>query len=180
VIEFGSLDDQADAIPSTSVPSVAPTPALWIGEREGDREGDEGEPAQQIHRIERLLAAADDDFQPAGSIGPEVEVCFDNSVHPFQEEFAEEEVVADRYAAVAVAPLPEKKAVASEAVRTNLENSAPVAPPVAAAPPLESERELVAASAAKGDRDHPPVPPAPDAPPRRREYRQLFARLRRG
>jgi type II secretory pathway predicted ATPase ExeA len=191
VIEFGSLDDQADATLSTTVPLAAATPALWIGAGEGDREGDEGEPAQQIHRIERLLAAADDDFQPAGSIGPEVELCFDNSAHPFQEEFAEEEVVADRYAA-AVVPLPEERAVGSEPIRTNVEKIAPPAPPIAVAPPAELERELVGARVAMGDRDRPlmqpeseprstpPVSPEPDVPPRRREYRQLFARLRRG
>ena len=59
------------------------------------------EPAEQIHRIERLLAEADDDFQPAGSIGPEIELYFEETPHPFQEEFEHEEIVADRYAAKA-------------------------------------------------------------------------------
>jgi type II secretory pathway predicted ATPase ExeA len=181
VIEFGSLDDQADATPGAAS-TATPVPSLWIAEADEDREGDAGEPVQQIHRIERLLAAADDDFQPAGSIGPEVELCFDNSIHPFQQEFAEEEVVADRYAAVALA------AAASPPARPKLETSAATAPPIAAAPPAVPEEELVGASA----EDHllrepeaerrpaPPTPPMPGAPSRRREYRQLFARLRRG
>ncbi len=156
VIEFGSLDDQADSTPGTTAPSAAPAPALWIASAEEDREGDQSEPVQQIHRIERLLAAADDDFQPAGSIGPEVELCFDNAAHPFQEQFAEEEVVADRYAAVAVAaPLPEKAAAGSEPVRANPEKSASDAAPVAAALPAEPEWELIGASAPTGDHAQP-------------------------
>ena len=79
-------------------------PALRISPAEEHREADEGEPVQQICRIEKLLAEADEDFQPAGSIGPEIELCFEESAHPFQEEFEHEEVVADRYAAVAIAP----------------------------------------------------------------------------
>jgi type II secretory pathway predicted ATPase ExeA len=193
VIEFGSLDDQAEATSSATVPAAAPAPALWIASAEEDRQCEQGEPVQQIHRIERLLAQADDDFQPAGSIGPEVELCFDNSPHPFQEQFAEEEVVADRYAAVAVAaPVPEKTAAGSEPVRANAERSASAAAPVAAAPPAEPEWELIGANASPGDHAHPPKqpeperrpaspsPPATSVPARRREYRQLFARLRRG
>jgi hypothetical protein len=192
VIEFGSLDDQADATAGAAASTATPAPSLWIAEADEDREGDAGEPGQQIHRIERLLAAADDDFQPAGSIGPEVELCFDNSAHPFQQEFAEEEVVADRYAAVALAAAPEKTAAASPPARPMLETSASASPPMAVAPPAEAEEELVGANASPRTEDHlviepeperrpaPPAPPMPGAPSRRREYRQLFARLRRG
>ena len=42
----------------------------------------------------------DDDFQPAGSIGPEIELRFDSPEDPFDETFAEEEVVIDRYASL--------------------------------------------------------------------------------
>ena len=69
-----------------------------VAEVDEEAEDDECEPSQQIHRIERLLAKADDDFQPAGSIGPEVELYFEETAHPFQEEFEHEEVVLDRYA----------------------------------------------------------------------------------
>ena len=83
--------------------TTASAPALRISlPAEEEREADDAEPGRQIRRIERLLAEADDDFQPAGSIGPEIELCFDESAHPFQEEFEHEEVVADRYAAVAM------------------------------------------------------------------------------
>ena len=193
VIEFGSLDDQADATPSATA-AVGGAGARLVDRLGGGRSrGRQGEPVQQIHRIERLLAAADDDFQPAGSIGPEVELCFDNSPHPFQEQFAEEEVVADRYAAVAVAvPPPEKTAAGSPPARANAEKVGIRCAPVAAASPEEPEWELIGASASAADRDHPPTqpeperrpaspaPPVPSVPSRRREYRQLFARLRRG
>ena len=43
--------------------------------RRGSARPTDGEPVRQIHRIEPLLAEADDDFQPAGSIGPEIELC---------------------------------------------------------------------------------------------------------
>ena len=192
VIEFGSLDDQGEATAGTAA-AATPAPSLWIAEAEEDREGDEGEPVQQIHRIERLLAAADSDFQPAGSIGPEVELCFDNSTHPFQQEFAEEEVVTDRYAAAALAaPVPGATVPPPASARASLETSASTAPPSAAALPAEAEEELVGASASLRAEDRPqtppeperrpapPTPPIPGAPSRRREYRQLFARLRRG
>lgn len=93
VIEFGSLDDSPEHDEDRSKSAVFRVAGL---ENEGE---DNAEPAGQIHHIERLLAEADDDFQPAGSIGPEVELNFEEQIHPFQEEFDEEEVVTDRYAA---------------------------------------------------------------------------------
>ncbi len=41
-----------------------------------------------------MLGSVQNDFQPAGSIGPELELIFED---PFQEEFEKEEVVGDRY-----------------------------------------------------------------------------------
>lgn len=189
VIEFGSLDDRADAAPTTAG-KAASTPALRITPAEEEREADDAEPVRQIHRIERLLAEADDDFQPAGSIGPEIELCFDESAHPFQEEFEHEEVVADRYAAMAVTP------AALPAAQSEATGAEPV--PVSSQPltatlsqrEREPEWELVSATATMPDRDlldaqqeqegrSTPLP-SPGAPVRRREYRHLFARLRRG
>jgi hypothetical protein len=101
VIEFGALDDAADetARPHvTAASSEAAAPALRISPTLDEVESDPGEPAQQIHRIKQLLAEADDDFQPAGSIVPEIELHFEESPHPFEEEFEHEEVISDRYA----------------------------------------------------------------------------------
>ena len=101
VIEFGSLDDSGDeGVESrASGPSAGAVPTLRISPIADDADVEFGEPSQQIHRIEQLLAEADDDFQPAGSITPEVELHFEDEPHPFQEAFEHEEVIRDRYAA---------------------------------------------------------------------------------
>ena len=51
-----------------------------------------------------MLKGAEQEFFPAGSIGPEIELVFDESLHPFQEPFQDEEVIADRYPTTARAP----------------------------------------------------------------------------
>ncbi|MCE5268666.1 MAG: AAA family ATPase [Planctomycetaceae bacterium] len=93
VIEFGSLDD-------TGSEPTKPTAAFRVAQVEDEDNATEtGEPVAQIHRIEQLLAESEDDFEPAGTIGPEVELNFEEeAVHPFRETFQEEEVVAERYA----------------------------------------------------------------------------------
>lgn len=55
---------------------------------------------KQFNAIDGHLADYEDDFQPAGLIGPEVELVYTDSTDPFQEQFAEEEVIVDRYAAI--------------------------------------------------------------------------------
>jgi type II secretory pathway predicted ATPase ExeA len=217
IVEFGALDDQPfEPSPTASAASETSAPTLRITSIEEEGEAEEGEPGRQICRIERLLAEADEDFQPAGSIGPEIELCFDDSAHPFQEEFEHEEIVADRYAAAAPQwiqvkeqsevsnwsvpsePRSETHAVA-ETVETVDEFAGTVVP--AGVPSLvlataagEPDWELVSAPAFAVEtvevehriEDHqckpqqqPVVPPA-GMTDRRREYRQLFSRLRRG
>jgi hypothetical protein len=87
VIEFAPLDELAEgpqAIPFRSAPPAAMA----------------SNPEQHLDQIERRLRELDDDFQPAGSIGPEIELRFDGPAHPFDEPYAEEEVVIDRYASL--------------------------------------------------------------------------------
>jgi type II secretory pathway predicted ATPase ExeA len=97
VIEFGALED---AEPDAAEKSASPMFRVTSLDEEAEAEP-LSEPTRQIHRIERLLAEADDDFQPAGKISPEVELRFDKpQEHPFQEQYEQEEVVADRYAHV--------------------------------------------------------------------------------
>ncbi len=106
VIEFGGLDDHAaDAQQTASGGHSAPS--LRISP-ETDRRGPRTpEPAEQLHRIEQMLDNVAEDFQPAGSSGPEAELTFDD---PFKEEFEQEEVIADPYlppsAAAAATPPP--------------------------------------------------------------------------
>jgi type II secretory pathway predicted ATPase ExeA len=92
VIEFGGLDDQPadDESPGkeTSLPPLRISP-------DSDRcEEPTGEPADQLEGIQQMLDSVEEDFQPRGSIGPELELVFDD---PFEEDFEKEEVVTDRY-----------------------------------------------------------------------------------
>lgn len=183
LIEFGSLDDSSETSGAASGEPGATTRVFRVASVEEEEFDEEvtipAEPSRQIHRIERLLAEAEEDFQPAGSIGPEIELCFDQTDHPFHEEFEQEEVVIDRYAAktgggkpIEKAPVPPPSVPVCEPAKT-APASAPVAPVAA---PLVAQRESVA-----------PVVAAPSQPaastgasPQRREYRRLFAQLLRG
>ncbi len=51
----------------------------------------------QLNAIEQHLTHYDEDFKPAGLIGPEVELVYPDPSNPFQEAFAEEEVIVDRF-----------------------------------------------------------------------------------
>jgi len=92
VVEFGGLDearerpdDEREFIPfRTAEAAAVETP----------------NPDQHFDRIQAQLAEIEDDFQPAGSIGPEVELVFQGLRDPFGESFQEEEVVLDRYASL--------------------------------------------------------------------------------
>ncbi len=55
---------------------------------------------ENLDQIERQLRELEDDFQPAGSIGPEIELLFDGPANPFNEVFEDEEIVIDRYASL--------------------------------------------------------------------------------
>ena len=88
VVEFAALDDLTeegpDAIPfRPSAESKVPAAA-----------------EQNLDQIERRLRELDEDFQPAGSIGPEIELRFAGVADPFGEVFEDEEIVIDRYASL--------------------------------------------------------------------------------
>jgi type II secretory pathway predicted ATPase ExeA len=192
VIEFGSLDDSAEATdgaPSGSATSARVFRVASVEEEEAETGDDE--PSEQIHRIEQLLATADDDFQPAGSIGPEIELHFEETAHPFQEEFEHEEVVSDRYApraATTVAqelcpaiPVPERLPSVPP-----LQGTVPVlaSAKMALSPLSQESRQALLQQEAVDDASELPDEPAPEVPPteptQRHEYRHLFAQLLRG
>ena len=85
-----------------------------------DISGDEeslftGEPTQRIERIKDQLGNIDEQFQPAGTIGPEVELVFTSAeINPFQEPFEEEEVIVDRFSRAAADPLAHAPLVRSQ------------------------------------------------------------------
>jgi len=80
-VEFGSLDDDledfSDDDSSQSAPVVPFTPA----------EAAISDPSDQLDQIQGQLDQVEDDFQPVGSAGPEVELAFDNVSDPFGEDY---------------------------------------------------------------------------------------------
>ncbi len=243
VIEFGPLTQNAAAPQISAVVSEVERP----------------DPIEQLSAIEHSVALAareadpklvstfstsdhehdeDEQFRPAGVIGPEVELVFHASHSPFGDDFVEEEVVIDRYAALESARLaklrqtpwsrdraiPEQLAEAQSQVKSGEQHAAaihetpavaaeasndPVYPEYRVAIPDTPHVIPAAASAApevveespvsvpiesfdevEDDRDliviEDDVEPSPTAPAphlgrvRRQEYRQLFARMRRG
>jgi type II secretory pathway predicted ATPase ExeA len=264
VIEFGTLDAEptppAVAMPVVAKPVVAPhTYAAPHSVRD---------PIAQLAEIEKSVAAAndlqmvwdtgasatdpsddDEQFQPAGVIGPEVELVFHGPHAPFDESFVEEEIVIDRYAALESArlaklrqtPWSRDRIIPERLNEYEAQHPQPVAPPPAElAPAAPAPRREVAVDpasdpvlpeyhvshpatekqtpkpkvafsihaadeahdapshanlVAEDDRasddrdlivvedDAEPQPPGPNRPTgrvRRQEYRQLFARMRRG
>jgi type II secretory pathway predicted ATPase ExeA len=101
VVEFGSLDDgTAEDLPS----------ALPFRAANSESTRNEITPLERLTQITAQLAKIDgeeerdldDEFQPAGSIGPELELVFQSAASPFHHAFDEEEVVLDRYTAMEV------------------------------------------------------------------------------
>ncbi|MGD0900377.1 MAG: AAA family ATPase [Thermoguttaceae bacterium] len=110
VIEFGGLEDEPEKDGSPGGAAAESGRGLLRISPESSRPdpSDSGpcEPAAELGRIQEILAEVDEEFKPAGSIKPEVEILLDEPDHPFRETFAEEEVVADRYAPAARGPSP--------------------------------------------------------------------------
>jgi type II secretory pathway predicted ATPase ExeA len=190
VIEFGGLDDEpAEMSPiagrisgeysdfpfgengtvslhargnDAAAVSVAESPAA-VGEL-----SIEEETSRQLRHIRELLDDVQAEFQPAASDGPEIELIFD-APHPFAEPFAEEEVIADRYAAAA--PTPQQTVQPSmQPAATNRE---------AIRGPHELHRADAPAEIAAED-DHPAPPARSVVPPPRGELGRLFAGMRKG
>jgi type II secretory pathway predicted ATPase ExeA len=235
VVEFGRLD-----------PPEASQPVAAIADTRAAAEID---PMQQLSDIEQSVAAAadvdhwatsyststesedEDHFQPAGVIGPEVELVFHGPHAPFEETFLEEEIVIDRYAALESARLaklrqtpwsrdraiPERLAEAQvryDALRQDLNAVAPPQEEIGIDPVLPEYSRSQAAQGLNASDDAVPLvvhqghdvsdlgeeigddrdlivveddgpggPSGPNRPSgrvRRQEYRQLFARMRRG
>ena len=197
VIEFGGLDDSTeddvaggDDFPSDeeqAVPSLRISPTT---EEEHGRDAvklaavglDAGEPVSHLHRIERILGDAEEEFRPVGSIRPEIELVF---VDPFEEEFEQEEVVVDRYDTPAAAAEPEEtllhdtEVLVSETAAENDEDAAVSMKLEEAArrrkeEPRDEDILLVDESDEAGKGTRPIIAVG------RHEFGQLFAKLRRG
>lgn len=174
IIEFGHLDDT----PAEPGDDAASVPALRLAEGFAD------EPGEQLDRIEGMIAEAEDDFEPAGSIGPEVELVFDEAADPFREEFEHEEPVVDRYSArrrvgggPAVGQSPAAPRGATEAPRFEPQ-TVPLHRETPRKADAQGDENIIVV---EDDYEDSPMPSSrPVAAVRRHEYGQLFAKLRRG
>lgn len=90
VVEFGHLEDES-------------SPPIAAGD--DDAQSHFESTLQASERLDELTAhveSLEEEFEPAGKIGPEAELVFTPSSDPFGVEFDDEEVVFDRYAAADV------------------------------------------------------------------------------
>jgi hypothetical protein len=85
-IEFGLLTDRAG-----DVPESIPFPGT-LGSGLGARA------EASLEQVEASLGQLDEEFRPAGTIGPEIDLVFDGWQDPFGDGFDEEEVLLDRFA----------------------------------------------------------------------------------
>lgn len=111
VVEFGELDDVAElALAAENAGDSESASVPFPTTHARHNEAIEADP--QLDQLEEQLAELEDDFQPIGTIGPDVELAFDERLevgkhgrdrdhaNPFAESFDEEEVVIDRYASL--------------------------------------------------------------------------------
>ncbi len=196
VVEFGGLEDDepTDSTPQEEA-SPATVPLLRVAaeaEEPAEAEPAPVAPLEQLRRIESALSEIDgSDFQPAGSIGPEVELVFPDPSNPFSETFEEEEVVVQRYTGQ-TRPSP----AATESVSHVVSTTTSLEEVTATATSVLPERRTLplypeTAEQPAGDLDLvtveddyddvlPPVATRPVTPVRHMEYRRLFAKLRHG
>lgn len=181
IVEFGGLNDDDDDFDDR-----CKSPAIHIADM------DEQDDIGPVSRAELAMSNLDEDFEPAGAIVPEVELTFGELDNPFEEEFEEEEVVAQRYndtqsplSAEQTEPPPAKETVAretacesspSETVAAEIRSDVcrPCITPLIGGSPLtlplhrkdELEQAMGRAPRVVGARGG--------------QYNQLFAKLRRG
>lgn len=209
VVEFGGLEDAAEDAPEAipfRVPDPRQTQQIHLSR-----------PEEQLDAIENQLAKMDLDFEPAGTIGTEIELDFPEFGDYLSEEFAEEEVVLDRYSSDVeiFADVPRVSSWEGQQLGAMLEpfGSEPVAPaafqpkadpimpekpgparragdtPTTRVETGHKEAKTIREPSHSDDRDLIVVEedtvvtaslrrPSPAA--RKLEYRQLFAKLRRG
>jgi type II secretory pathway predicted ATPase ExeA len=200
VVEFGGLDDAKYDMPEAIPFRAPPQPPLHVTGSE-----------DPLDLIEDQLSQIEDAFQPAGTIGSEVELDFPEYGDPFSEQFAEEEVVLDRYSSDVeiFADIPRVSSWEGRQFGSMLESltrSPRRTEPMATERPGVSVQEPPPASSVRAmsgsenaiinpqvstsddldliviEDDIPGGDSAPHASGlvRRLEYRQLFAKLRRG
>jgi hypothetical protein len=109
IVEFGELDDEiSDDLPA-AVPfrTVAADDALLQLTPQNNETLGRRQPPETI-------VGQEEEFQPAGSIRPEVEIQFEPTANPFHEAFDEEEVVLDPYTTIETDALADRPLVYSD------------------------------------------------------------------
>jgi type II secretory pathway predicted ATPase ExeA len=96
IIEFGALDE--DVLPITASAERTAPPRLHAVSDEDEAALFFGEPADRIEKIEAAIDAIVGDYKPATTKAPEIELVFTDPDDPFAEDFAEEEIIVDRFA----------------------------------------------------------------------------------
>jgi type II secretory pathway predicted ATPase ExeA len=209
VIEFGGLDDSSADGDQPAARKATLPPLRLLPETDGSDALLDGS-ARRLQCIEQMLGSVEEDFEPAGSIGPELELVFED---PFAEEFEKEEVVTDHYSPPGellgdlgsqtaesqhdqtppTADLPDRQP--AEAENDAPEESAPAAAPNESVVAVqETERETLPLHReepvdeaddddmviVEDDSDEASVATCPIVAVRRQEYGRLFTKLRRG
>ena len=186
VLEFGVLDDEpGDPAAGAAEVALPDSPSAPTEPSPETPSAATPEPAGQIDQIQAMLGEIEDDFRPAGTIRPEVELVLDDPGNPFSEQFLEEEVVIDRCAAA----LAEHNARATEAaLASGVSSGSQPGGPAVGPETLPLRRTATVAELAPEEPElvideeydfveRPETHPV--TPVRRHEYRDLFARLRR-
>lgn len=188
VIEFGRIDDLPDEASRQTAAESDAFPSLRVANDFDEVEAELSEVCHQIERIEQSPAEAQDDFQPVGTIKPEIELVFDDTDHPFKETFDEEEVISDRYAAASspllqpqtAEPSADWKTISTQktgADRPDAEESLSPREEIAISALTSAESPVLVADE---DEKIQQSKPRPSAAVRRHEYNRLFAKLLQG
>lgn len=186
-------DADSDELPDGQIcDQPAESASVYVDDLE-DSLDEDADAEEHVRQIEHLLAEVDGSFRPAGRIGPEVELVFDDCGDPLAERFLEEEVVEDRYAAPptrVAPPAPGHLATAAVAAEHRSEASDGCQTTSAAAEfdcepktvPLPARPQAIEAEPAESlviEESRAQAAVCRVAAVRRQEFRQLFARLRR-
>jgi type II secretory pathway predicted ATPase ExeA len=192
IIEFGRLDeDEAAVAPMEEFEVLQPALHAWHGDLEQD------EPVETLNALEHHLHELEETYQPQSASAPAAAA---NLHDPFGESFAEEEVVLDRFASLGDIgfraeqmvtsamsgeisrllkpfdrgePRPQYQLVTSAAAAVEKSSATQVAQFSDPVQPEEPEMIVI--------EDNPEdVTPSIHPIAKRQDYRQLFAKLRRG
>jgi hypothetical protein len=187
VIEFGRLDDMPGEPASSAPAESAAFPSLHVP-HDHDFESGENDAVQssrEIDRIQSMLSDAEEDFQPAGTILPEVELILPDSDYPFKETYEQEEVIRQRYEHSTSTVGQHAAAFSTAAPSAALplgggqESIAQGGGSLDAAEPSRPSPSPAVAVAIVDNGGNPPGDePRPISPVRRREFSRLFAKLR--